>query len=271
MKVDIGSSQDEVRIEIVPLIDVIFCILIFFILAAVNLTRQQAIEVDLPRSTTGEAQMRDLALVTLGPKGELYFERQRVDREQLANALQTFHQAKPTGTMVLYASQSAYYSEVVALLDLMRSIGGNRVSLATLPTEPITNGSNGSSDVVPGSSLPSNALPGSAIPGSAIPGGAIPGGTLPGGTIPGGAMPGQTIPGQTIPGQTVPGVDRPWESPAPGLRPGSTTPLNGSGVPSSGQPSQSLPGQSNQPLVPVQPRGQGRQPGSESRPGQPSP
>ncbi|MEM6435668.1 MAG: biopolymer transporter ExbD, partial [Cyanobacteria bacterium P01_D01_bin.115] len=54
MKVDLlDTPSEDVRIEIIPLIDVIFCILTFFILAAVGLTRQQAIDLDLPNASTG--------------------------------------------------------------------------------------------------------------------------------------------------------------------------------------------------------------------------
>jgi biopolymer transport protein ExbD len=54
MKIDyLDDPNQNVHIEILPLIDVIFCILTFFILAAVGLTRQQAIDLDLPAANTG--------------------------------------------------------------------------------------------------------------------------------------------------------------------------------------------------------------------------
>ncbi|MCU0536378.1 MAG: biopolymer transporter ExbD, partial [Hydrococcus sp. Prado102] len=51
-----ANGNGEVRIEIVPMIDVIFCILVFFILAAVSFSRQQAINIDLPKAESGLAQ-----------------------------------------------------------------------------------------------------------------------------------------------------------------------------------------------------------------------
>lgn len=134
MKINLDSSDQEIRIEIVPLIDVIFCILTFFILAAIGLTRQQGIGVDLPQASTGQPQMRKLAMVALSPAGQLYFQQAPVTKEALLTQLQAFKQAQPDGTIVLYASQSAFYSDVVAVLDLLRSVGGDRVALATLPS-----------------------------------------------------------------------------------------------------------------------------------------
>jgi biopolymer transport protein ExbD len=135
MKLDYESTEPDVRIEIVPLIDVIFCILTFFILAAVTLTRQAAINVDLPRASSGATQMRQTLIVSVDPIGQVYVEKLPVNRDQLYQAIVSFRQQNPEGMMVLYASRSASYNDVVQVLDLLREAGGDRVALATLPGE----------------------------------------------------------------------------------------------------------------------------------------
>jgi biopolymer transport protein ExbD len=153
IKTHLDSTETDARIEIIPLIDVIFCILTFFILAAVTLTRQTAINVDLPRAGTGAPQMRQLLVVSVDPIGQTYLEKQPIAREALAQALQQFKQQNPDGLMVLYASKAASYNDVVQVLDLLRNVGGDRVALATLPE----NGQNGAplpnSLTFPGDSL----------------------------------------------------------------------------------------------------------------------
>ncbi len=151
MKINLDTpAGDDVQIQIVPLIDVIFCILTFFILAALQLTRQQAIGVDLPRASTAQTQMRDMLVVTIDASGQLAVDQlgqpnpqnpaasqvttQYVDRGQLYQILQTYHQQRPDGLLVLRASRTAFYNDVVQVLDLLRSVGGDRVALATLPT-----------------------------------------------------------------------------------------------------------------------------------------
>jgi biopolymer transport protein ExbD len=133
MKLNYENPEEEVRIELIPLIDVIFCILTFFILAAVTLTRQTAINVDLPRASTGATQLRELLIVSVDPIGQTYIEKQPVSRDQLYNALLNFRQTSSDGLIVLYASRAASYNDVVQVLDLLRSVGGSRVALATLP------------------------------------------------------------------------------------------------------------------------------------------
>jgi len=129
------NSDREVRIELVPLIDVIFCILIFFILAAVGLSRQQAINLNLPKASTGKPQMREMLIVSLDDLGQVYIEQQIVTRTQLSQEIKNYHQSNPNGLMVLHAAQNATYREVVEVLDLLREVGGDRVALATLPAD----------------------------------------------------------------------------------------------------------------------------------------
>ncbi len=123
----------EVRIEIVPMIDVIFCILTFFILAAVGFSRQQAITLNLPKAATGTPQMREMLVVSLDSRGQLYLEKQPVTRIQLYSAIKNYHSLNPSGLMVLHASKDALYSQVVEVLDMLKEVGGDRVALATLP------------------------------------------------------------------------------------------------------------------------------------------
>ena len=142
MKVDLlDTPSQDVRLELIPLIDVIFCILTFFILAAVGLTRQQAISLDLPSAQTGQAlpgqvaQGADRLYVSVDGLGQAYLDQQPVTLDLLYDVLLQFSQVNPNGLMVLYASRDARYEDVVAVLDLLRSVGGNRVALATLPTD----------------------------------------------------------------------------------------------------------------------------------------
>jgi biopolymer transport protein ExbD len=159
MKINGYDSQtEEARIELIPLIDVIFCILTFFLLAALQLTRQQAVNVDLPQAETGTVQMEELKLfVSVDQLGQTYVDKQPVTREQLYQLLLTYKRARPEGLIVLSASKMASYNDVMQVLDLLRSVGGDRVALATIPS---------SSDLF----LPGNQTDnGSAVPNPIVP------------------------------------------------------------------------------------------------------
>lgn len=143
------SQLSDLRIELLPLIDVIFCILTFFLLAALNFTRQQAISLNLPQAKTGTPQTRDMLIVTIDDIGQLYVEKQLVTRSLLSAHLEEYNKNNPSGLMVLYAAKNTTYREVVEVLDILREVGGDRVALATVPAVGETNNSSSTNPSIP--------------------------------------------------------------------------------------------------------------------------
>jgi biopolymer transport protein ExbD len=146
------SKSSGANIEILPLIDVIFCILTFFILAAVSFSRQQAISLDLPQAKTGSPQMQNILIVTIDDIGQLYVDQKLVSRSDLSWEIKKYNQDNPGGLMTLYAAKNSTYREVVEVLDILREVGGDRVALATLPAgaeAPITQPTPGVNPAIP--------------------------------------------------------------------------------------------------------------------------
>jgi biopolymer transport protein ExbD len=121
----------------IPLIDIIFCILTFFLLSGMQMARQQqSLNVDIPAAKTAETQTRDILIVSLDANGQTFIEQQPV--AQLAVLLQqikSYRITKPNGSIVLYASKQVKYERVIEVLDALRQAGGENVALATV-TEP---------------------------------------------------------------------------------------------------------------------------------------
>ena len=137
MKVNLQTPVEETQIQILPLIDVVFCILTFFLLAALQFTRQQAINIDLPQASTstlsGVTSQSATQIVTIDAVGNLYVEKQPIQRNQLTQILRQYLKANPSGSLVLNASRTTTYNDVIEILDLMRQVGGDRVSLGIIP------------------------------------------------------------------------------------------------------------------------------------------
>jgi biopolymer transport protein ExbD len=135
MKINLDNATDDGQIQILPLIDVIFCILTFFILAVVQTERPQAVNVDLPQARTGTVQAPDRLIITLRPGGQILVGQEEVaDRAALIDRAKTYLVQRPDGLLVLNASQTAMYSDVIGMLDSLREVGGaRRVALATTP------------------------------------------------------------------------------------------------------------------------------------------
>ncbi|MDV3352133.1 biopolymer transporter ExbD [Leptolyngbyaceae cyanobacterium CCMR0082] len=200
MKLDLDDQQNGIVIELLPLVDVVFCILTFFILAAVG-SRQQAISLDLPNANTGSALPpaalttgRDRLYVSVDPIGRIYLDQDPILEQNLLGLVGDFYTGNPEGIVVLYAAKDSRYDDVVRVLDILRTVGGNRVALATLP--PGTQSSqdtlpgelpadiqdliNGSDSSLPGRELPSDPLnPSTTTPIPTTPGSALPDSSLP--------------------------------------------------------------------------------------------
>ena len=164
MKINLDTPSDEGRIELLPLIDVVFCILTFFILAALQLTRQQAITVDLPKASTGETQMQKMLIVGIDTQGRTYIDQQVLNVNQLEKQLKRFKRWNPSGLMVLYAPKDAKYNDVVQVLDQMRAVGGDRVALATLPSSAETPEPDNPNPATPGTSPGTTPAPNLLLP-----------------------------------------------------------------------------------------------------------
>ncbi|MBW4539886.1 MAG: biopolymer transporter ExbD [Myxacorys chilensis ATA2-1-KO14] len=164
MKINFDSPTDDAQIQIIPLIDVIFCILTFFILAALQLTRQQGINLDLPRAATSNVQMRETLVVTIDSTGQTYVDTQVVNRAQLFQVLKNYQAQRPDGLLVLRASQTAFYNDVIQVLDILRSVGGDRVALATEPTTQVP----GQSQTPGAPGLQSPTIPAPGLPGAPL-------------------------------------------------------------------------------------------------------
>ncbi len=216
MKIHLDTPAEEARIELLPLIDVIFCILTFFLLAALQVTGQQAISVDLPKAKTGQRQVREMLIVSIDDFGQTYIDQLPVNYQQLDRVLKSFHKTNPAGLTVLYAPQNAKYAKVVEVLDKLREVGGDRVSLATLPSS--------ASSPQPNPSLPNSGIP------------AAPSGNI-GQPLPSPVAPGQQqfnpnqfqspLPAPGQPSNSGANLGIPPVSPAPttpNLRPGVATP-----------------------------------------------
>jgi biopolymer transport protein ExbD len=137
VKINLGNNNDGgPRVEVVPLIDIIFCILTFFLLSGLQMARQQAISVDIPKAKSAESQTRQMMIVSLDRDGQIFVEQQRYPQvEALYQATKTYRANSPNGSIVLYASKQVRYERVMEILDLLRVAGGDNVALATTNIE----------------------------------------------------------------------------------------------------------------------------------------
>jgi len=121
----------KARIEMIPLIDVIFLLLIAFIFFAMSMTIHRALPVDLPQAATAQIQARACIRITITGSGIIHVNERRTDGTALPTVLARMHREFPGKPVVISGDRHAPYETVVSVLDMARKSGITAISLDT--------------------------------------------------------------------------------------------------------------------------------------------
>ena len=121
------------KIEIVPLIDVVFFLLATFVMVSLSMTRNQGMQVPLPQaSSASKMDDSDKAVtITVMENGELFFNKDKITAAQLPFKLQTLKSSQKEPKVVVAAAGDADFKRVVSVLDEARKIGIAKVGIST--------------------------------------------------------------------------------------------------------------------------------------------
>lgn len=121
------------QINIVPMIDIIFAILTFFIMATLFLTRSEGLPVNLPSAETASLQnaKQQRITVTIDPQGQIFIDRQPTDRQQLIAQIKALQGNQPNVLVIINADETVEHGQVIAVMDQVRTIEGATLGIAT--------------------------------------------------------------------------------------------------------------------------------------------
>ena len=132
MKVPSGYlGSKKPRIEMLPLIDIVFLLLVFFIYAMLSMAVHRSLPVSLPVSSTAEVHTELNLAVTVNKNGEIYVDKMQVSQIELQRVLQEKMQSVGADALQvdLFADKALSYQELYNVLDLIRTSGVSNVSL----------------------------------------------------------------------------------------------------------------------------------------------
>lgn len=121
------------RIEMVPLIDCFFLLLVFFIFGVFSMTMQQGIVVDLPAAQAGVSTQEAGLTISLTADGALFLNQDPVTLEALTGALRQEASRQTSGLVVINADREVRHGLVMSVLDSVRQAGLETVSFHTMP------------------------------------------------------------------------------------------------------------------------------------------
>ena len=124
------EQEESEEINMTPMLDVVFILLIFFIVTA-SFVKESGIEVNRPEAATAVKKERANILVAISDKGEIWINKRKIDEGQVRANIERLHAENPQGTVVVQADEEARTKVLVAVMDAAREAGVNDVSLAT--------------------------------------------------------------------------------------------------------------------------------------------
>ncbi len=124
----------KARIEIIPLIDIIFFLLATFVMVSLSMVKNKGIPVNLPVAATSAPQNREEhSVITLTKDGELYFNKEPLKLEQLPARLRQLQAEQTDPKVFINGDDKAYFGQAVAVLDEIRRLGIAKVAIETKP------------------------------------------------------------------------------------------------------------------------------------------
>jgi biopolymer transport protein ExbD len=133
MPVRLGSKlpveHAEARIEIVPLIDIMFFLLAAFMLVSLSMVNMKSVKVNLPTATVATAEtQRDFLNISVDKSGLIFLDKKLVAQNELAAALSAVHQTNAALRVFISGDQDARHGDIIRALDIVRGTGIEKVA-----------------------------------------------------------------------------------------------------------------------------------------------
>ena len=129
-----STTRRRARIEIIPLIDIIFFLLATFVMVSLSMVKNKGIGVNLPRAQTGtqqEAGDKNFTVVTVTQKGEIFLNKERVSDSALPARFAELKRKEKDPMVLLNGDDRAMLGKAVLVLDQARKAGIKRFALGT--------------------------------------------------------------------------------------------------------------------------------------------
>ena len=123
------DDDNDNEVDLTPMLDVVFIMLIFFIVTA-SFVKESGIEVNKPHAVTAERKEKGNILVAISADNQIWIDRRQVDPRALRANIERMHAENPNGAVVIQADTESKNGLLVLVLDAARQAGVKSVSIA---------------------------------------------------------------------------------------------------------------------------------------------
>jgi biopolymer transport protein ExbD len=128
-------SLKKARIEIIPMIDTIFFLLVFFMISTLSMTQFKGMPVNLPKAASGQQAPAESAAITIDKDGRLFLNQQVVEKAALGDALKQQLAKNAEMLVVINADDGVAHGQVVEVMDIARAANIAKMAIAVKPKE----------------------------------------------------------------------------------------------------------------------------------------
>jgi len=129
MKIGTPLVHKKARIEIIPLIDIMFFLLASFMMVSLSQVHMKGIKVHLPIGQSGETQSkRDYISVSVDQAGNPYFDKEEMNYDQLTARLKRVHDENPEAKVFVRGDADTVHGNIIRVLDILRSVGFYKIA-----------------------------------------------------------------------------------------------------------------------------------------------
>lgn len=130
-------SEKKARIEIIPLIDIMFFLLATFVMVSLSMIKNQGISVNLPiAATSGGEDRKDYVALSVTEAGDYYYNKDALSLAQIVDRLRVLKAGNPDPKVFINGDTKAEFGKAVALLDEVRLLGISKVAIETKKPAP---------------------------------------------------------------------------------------------------------------------------------------
>ncbi len=135
MKLHSPIPQKKTRLEIIPLIDVMFFLLASFMMVSLTMTKQQTIKVNLPVASASQPDFKpDMINLAVNATGDIYLDTQLVSLPDVEKKLSARYGQDPNTPVYISGDAETRHADMVKALDVVRRVGFNKVAFNVKPT-----------------------------------------------------------------------------------------------------------------------------------------
>ncbi len=129
MRVNRRRRAEQSEVNMTPMLDVVFIMLIFFIVTS-SFVKEAGVDVIRPPAVTAESKDKGNILIAITENGQIWIDRRQVDPRSLRASIERLHGENPNGAIVIQADQKSQNHLLIAVMDAAKAAGVNQVAIA---------------------------------------------------------------------------------------------------------------------------------------------